>query len=231
MVEINLLPQELRKKESRLKKMNFPPIDLDTKAIMRIVFAAAGILVIVHFSLFAYRMCDKRILASLEKRYSALGDKKKEADALKARDTMIHKKIGAIDELMVKRFEWSKKMNDLSDSMTPDVWLTQLSYDEKLTDRSVQKEAKVNDGKTKKELKTQNEKVLLRYLTLSGYAAAKGEEGTASIGKFIEALKENQAFYPDFSDIELGAIKRDKIDGQDVMNFTITCFFKEAKRQ
>ncbi len=54
-----------------------------------------------------------------------------------------------------------------------------------------------------------------------------GEEGTASIGKFIKSLKDNNSFFSDFSDIDLGSIKRDKVNDQEVMSFKITCFFKE----
>jgi hypothetical protein len=73
------------------------------------------------------------------------------------------------------------------------------------------------------------EKSLLRYLIISGYASRLGEEDTALIGKFMKALKENPSFYSDFSDIELGTIKRDKIEDQEVMGFKITCLFKEIK--
>ena len=106
----------------------------------------------------------------------------------------------------------------------------ELSYDEKLVERQAQEEPKAGPNKQKKEsARPQTEKVLSKYLTISGYASSMGDEGTALIGKFIKALKEDRQFYSDFRDIELGVIKRDKVDNQEVMNFTITCFFKESK--
>ena len=53
-----------------------------------------------------------------------------------------------------------------------------------------------------------------------------GEEGTALIGRFIEKLKENASFYSDFSDIELGSIKREQTGNQEMMTFKMTCLFK-----
>jgi hypothetical protein len=53
-----------------------------------------------------------------------------------------------------------------------------------------------------------------------------GEEGTALIGRFIDKLKNNLSFYSDFSDIELGSIKREQSSGQEIMTFKITCLFK-----
>ena len=68
-----------------------------------------------------------------------------------------------------------------------------------------------------------------KYLIISGFASTVGEEGTALIGKFIKGLKDNSSFYSDFSYIELGAIKRDRIEDQEVMSFRLTCLFKETK--
>jgi hypothetical protein len=91
----------------------------------------------------------------------------------------------------------------MSDSMTAGIWLTQLDYDEKTVER-----AKPVVMTPRGESKPSTEKVLERYLLISGAASSMGEEGTALIGRFIEKLKDNTSFYADFSDIELGNIKR-----------------------
>jgi hypothetical protein len=132
------------------------------------------------------------------------------------------KKVSAIDELMVKRFSWTKKLNDLSDSVTPGIWLTQLDYDERLVERA---KTAANTSKGQ-EGKVATEKILERYLVISGAASSMGEEGTALIGRFIKNLKENGSFYADFSDIEFGNIKREQMSGQEIMTFKITCLFK-----
>ena len=135
------------------------------------------------------------------------------------------KKVAAIDELMVKRSSWARKLNDLSDSITPGIWLTQLEYDEKLVERPKAPPSGVKP-KDNQDAKPRLEKVLERYLIISGAASNSGEEGTALIGRLIKNMKENQLFYSDFSDIELGSIKREQASGQEIMTFKITCLFK-----
>jgi len=217
MIEINLLPEDLRKKESSLKKIDIASVILSNLSFAKFAVIVCAVLIAMHSILFVVGLAGKAKLSSLTKQSGLLGDKEKEALALKLNADVINRKKTAIDELMVKSFDWAKKLNDLSDSMTTGIWLSDLTYDEKVTEITGGM-AGPADGKR-----------VMKYMVISGYASSRGEEGTASIGKFIKSLKNNAGFYGDFSDIELGSIRRDKIEGQDVMNFKITCLFEEAK--
>lgn len=229
MIEINLLPEEFKKKEPKFKKMDLSGVNLQNIPVLKIAGLFLAALVMIQIALFLINIYGNSVLAGLSKKYKELSPRKSEAEALKTQVDTVNKKVNAIDELMVKRFGWAKKLNDLSDSMTPGIWLTELSYDEKVVDRIVQQDARVTgNAKGKKDLpKPSTEKVLSRYLILSGYASSMGEEGTALIGKFIKNLKDNSSFYSDFGTIELGVIRRDKVEDQEVMSFKITCLFKE----
>ncbi len=241
MIEINLLPEEQQKKEQHtakvgLSKLDFSKIDLskiDLRALplARIGVAILGTLIVIQVILFLIGIYVKFNLYTMERRYKDILPKKNEAEQMKAQIATINKKVSAIDELMVKRFSWAKKLNDLSESMTPGIWLTELSYTEKVIERPVvltlKAEAKAKPNTTSS--KTVIEKSLATYLVISGYATSLGEDGTAAVGKFIKNLKDNRDFYTDFNDIELGAIKREKIEDQEVMSFKITCLFREAK--
>jgi hypothetical protein len=131
----------------------------------------------------------------------------------------------------VKRFLWSKKLNSLSDSMTPGIWLSSLDYDEKAGEKISAGGAKQQIAKSKPASSgPAAEKITNKCLVLSGYASSMGEQGTASIGKFIKSLKENPEFYSDFDDIELGSIKAEKIQDQETMSFKLTCMFKQSER-
>ena len=77
-------------------------------------------------------------------------------------------------------------------------------------------------------MKTETQKVNVRYLNISGYASSMGEQGTALVGKFINGMKESPAFFSDFSDIKLESIKSEKVLDQEVMSFQITCQFKSG---
>lgn len=235
MIEINLLPEELKKKnEPKFKKFDLSGLSIDNFNIkniplVKIGIIAATVLTAFHLTLFLVGTTSKSSLASLTKKRDVLLPEKNKADSLKDELTRINKKVTAIDGLMVKRFSWARKLNSLSDALTPGIWLTELSYDEKAGDRLVSV-ARTSNGKSKKgSSKSVAEKVVYKYLVLSGYASSMGEQGTALIGKFIKNLKENSQFYSDFSEITLDSIKSDKFHDQEVMNFKITCLFKEEE--
>ncbi len=227
MIEVNLLPEERRKKQERFKKIDLSGIDLKNIPVVKVAAAAFAVLVIIQALLFFIGLYSKSHYASLEKRYLEILPKKKEADALKFQIDNITKKVKAIDELMVNRFSWARKLNALSDSMTQGIWLTEIHYDEKIIERVVVPNvAPKNKQKAEEPAKPVTEKVVVKYLIMSGYSLNTNGEGTALIGKFIKTLKENGNFYSDFSDIQLGSIKRDKMEDWEVMSFKITCLFK-----
>lgn len=224
MVEINLLPEELRKKEPRFKKIDLSGLNLQNLPVVHIAAYAIGALVAFHLILFSIGSYSKAVMGSLQKRYDELLPRKKEAEALSKQVDTMSKKVNAIDALMVKRFSWAKKLNALSDSVTPGIWLSELSYNEKVTEHPVPTPAGKN-----KSAGTVMEKSVSKYLIISGYVSSMGEQGTALVGKFIKSLKDNSNFYSDFSSIELGAIRSDKIEGQEVMNFKLTCLFARSE--
>lgn len=216
MIEINLLPEDMRKKESALSKIDISAAILRNVSFAKFAGIVCAVLAAIHILIFGLILVNNSTFAALSEKRKLLGDREKDAMALELKSDTMNRKNTAIAQLMEKRFEWSKKLNDLSDSMTAGIWLGELSYDER--DIGIPAEKAAPGGKR-----------VLKHMTISGYASSKGEEGTASIGKFIKALKANESFYKDFSDIELGSIKRDKIEGQDAMGFSITCLFGEAK--
>jgi len=235
MIEINLLPDELKKKESGLKGFDLGNLKLQNMPILNIGIGVIGLLVLAYFILFAAAAYSNNILKQLSKKNTGLLPLVRESETLKSRrDTML-KKVNTINELMVKRFSWARKLNALSDSMAPGVWLTDISYDESITERTVARppahpmiaipKQKLPQLPLQQEVIT--EKVVVRYLVMSGCASSRGEEGAAVVGRFIKSLKENPDFYTDISDIALGSIKSDKIEDQEVMRFKITCAFKD----
>jgi hypothetical protein len=212
MIEINLLPDELKKKESPFAHLSLPIFNMQKLPVLSIAAAFAGLLVVVQVLVIAMNIHSKVTLNELEKKYADITPKKREADALKAKSDAITKRVTAIDELMGKRFSWARKLSALSDSMSPGIWLNELEYDERPLVN-----LKAGKGKASG---------MPGRLLMNGFAAGSGEQGLALIGKFITSLKENEAFYSDFSDIELIASKSDKAEGQEVMNFRIGCVFK-----
>ena len=226
MIEINLLPEELKKKEPRFKGVDLSGMSFENVPVTKIAIILIGVLLALHTLLFVIGASNKSAVNSLSNKYNTLLPQKKESEALKKQLDVINGKVSAIGELMVNRFSWAKQLNSLADSMTPGIWLGELSYEEKV---AISQQAA--SPKKKGISKPVEEKVVLKYMILSGYASSMGEQGTALIGKFIKSLKENPDFQANFSDIELGAIKSEKFQDQEVMSFKITCSFKEAGRE
>ena len=227
MIEINLLPEELRKKKRQTTSIDVSKIDLKSFPIVSIAGIAVGGIVIIQLVLFIVGFANGTNYKTLEKDYKTALPQIQETQRLRSQVASMGAKVAAIDELMVKRFSWVRELNALSDSMMPGIWLTELGYYEKTGEITVQAKIKPSKAKSAGEPSAPvTEKVTLRFLTMSGMASSATEEGTALIGHFIKSLKSNSEFYSDFNDIELGTITRDKVDEQEVMKFNITCPFK-----
>lgn len=222
MIEINLLPDELRKKQTHLQKLDLKSLNLEGLPVVQYAAAVFGVVIAIQIVLLLIAMYSKNSFAQLDRKYKTILPEKKQVAALNSRLNTLQTKTGAINELMLKRFNWTKKLNDLSDSMTPGIWLTELSYEEKVVEKPVMLKAKTKNGPAQMTM----ERSVARYLILAGYASSRGEEATAAVGKFIKSLKDNRNFFADFGEIELGSIQSDRIEEQDVMNFRITCLFK-----
>ncbi|MBP7056734.1 MAG: hypothetical protein KBB52_07765 [Candidatus Omnitrophica bacterium] len=228
MIEINLLPQEYRKKEPRFKGVEISQLNLQKIPVIYILVVTVAILIIAQITIFLSGIYARARLTDLEKRYSTIKPDKQKFDELSSRVSATKKKITAIDELMGKRSTWARKLSDLSDSMTPGIWLTNLSYDERATERIIPRTN--TKGSADGALPPIKQLTVNRNLIISGYAAGADEQGAALVGKLIKSMKENPGLSDEFSDIILGSIKSEKVEGQDVMNFRITCIFKENSR-
>ena len=224
MIKINLMPEELKKHESSFSKIgtNFK---LHKDSLRNIAIAAVLILAIIHLSLFFIGARSSATFKTMSEKYKKLSPGKKEYEALRAEVGVTNKKAKAIEGLMANRFSWAKKLNDLSDSVTPGIWLTALTFEEKSSDVMVQVAVpSAPRARNRKEMmKTEAQKVSVRYLNISGYASSMGEQAAALVGKFIKGMKENPSFFSDFSDIKLESIKSEKVLDQEVMSFQITC--------
>jgi len=227
MIEINLLPEERRKKEPVFKKMGLDSLDLSNLPFTKIAAGTFGVLIILQCLLFLAGVYGRFYLNGINAKYERLLPETTAAGTLKNETTEINKKAAAIDNLMVGRFSWARKLSALNESMTPGIWLTELSYDERALENPQQAPVGAPAQREGPPGRPAAERTTGRFLVITGYASGQGEESTALVGRFIKSLKENSDFYSSFSDIEFGAIKRDRIDNQEVMNFRITCLFKE----
>ena len=189
MIEINLLPERLQ----RRKKAKF-----QQKILLASGAGLLSLLIVIHILLGLFIIAKKVQFSNLERNYQSISSTKKEADSIKAEISKYRAKVETIAQLMDSRLLWAKKLNQLSDAMTPGVWLTELSLERP------------------------------KSLTLKGTTTSKKGEEMALVGKFMDSLKKNQLFFKDFRDIELESAQSRKIKDIEVMDFVISCFLKEG---
>jgi len=207
MIEINLIPYEERRKKMELPQISFLPV----------VILFLGLMVTLHLSLKLVSNIKCCSLKRLNQKWEAILPEKKEADRFKEELVTMRGKVDAIDSLLQGRLSWAEKLEDLSESLIPGVWLNKLWLERRI--QTVMR--KGDDGE---EGSTYSH--VVRMLHLSGSVIASGGEETAAIGKFIRSLERNNGFFKDFSGIESASIQRSKLKDVEVMNFELICYFK-----
>lgn len=229
MIEINLVPAELRKKERRESALGagFSGVSRLSQVRLLVIFAAS--LVAVQAILFALQFSERFHLSRLQKQSLESNRKRAEVDKVKGSLEAISGKVPSIDQIMSGRIKWARTLNALSDAVTPGVWLTGLSYDERALETAAQGAAGARSSPVlgaKKEPVQAATRATQAFLTLTGRAYGTSGDLTAIIGKFIKSLKAEKGFSSTFANIAVEDIKGEKFEGQEVMYFRIVCSSK-----
>lgn len=201
MIEIDLLPSELRKSKKASLEMEW----LFNKRLP--LFILAGIAVL-HLFLQSITAINTRRLSILEKKWQGMSAQKSEIDRLNRQLSRINREIPLIERLIKNRVLISEKLNRISDLIISGVWLHEIAV----------KEEKVK-GKVDS----------LQYLVIKGSAASRTQDEPALIGRFMQNLKDDFSFSADFAEIELGPIKKRQIRQTEIMDFILICLFKKEQ--
>jgi len=124
MIEINLLPAQLRKKKRILPK-------LPSKVFLLLPSFIIGVLIVLHIIFLVGGILLKNQVSSLDKQLQAISGQKKEADSIKTQLGLMEGKLGNISQLSESRILWAAKLNKISDNVSLGFWLTRLSINEK----------------------------------------------------------------------------------------------------
>jgi len=227
LIEINLLPPEFRKKET--KKFNMP--DLPYLRIGGTFFLA---MLGVEALLFAGLLFMKSNLSGLEKEIKTLGpdfDRIQKVKLGKARSGTYLRLLGG---MMTRPFYWTQLLNAISNSLPETLWLTEISIERKMIDIEVKKapeSAPAPNAKGKKPRRISTPKNIRKaeyYLVIRG-AAPINERSTAAVGKFIQQLEEQPVVRQITEHVKLEKIDRisDRKDQQSYV-FTIRSLMKSG---
>lgn len=203
MIKINLLPVELRPG----KKIAIP-----VKS-MSFIGVGIGVILLCFYIMIGVRINqEKERLDALGKEYEAIKPEYEKVKKLKADRDRLEAKVALMEKLIVQRLLWAKKLNQLSDLMPPQVWLSSLSVVSRTTTKHV-------DGK---EISVPTRMLIIRGKTYSD----KGEKMVEQVGDFMRSIKEHGPFFKDFVNVELVSTERETIAKTEIMKFELTCQFK-----
>ena len=123
MIEINLLPEEIR----RQKKIYFK---FDLADIARVKFLAGGIFagamaLLVIIPALGANIRKHQILELLEKEKNIM-PQKTSVEAINSEIAVLKVKLNALDDITKRRFLWSRKLNELSDLVLPGIWFNRI---------------------------------------------------------------------------------------------------------
>ncbi|MFX0211379.1 MAG: PilN domain-containing protein [Candidatus Hodarchaeota archaeon] len=197
MIEINLLPLELQEK----KKISF-----EGAFNKKITLVVLGSLVLLHLSFISLNTVNKIRIRRLTNTWQGLSAEREKLSGLERQLSEINAKIPLIEQLIKDRILWSRKLNQLSELIVPGVWLNELT---------------LQSQETKDQTKSS------KYLVIQGSCASRTKDEPALIGRFMQNLKSDSLFSSDFTEIELGPIKKRLIKQTEIMDFQLTCRFKQ----
>jgi len=187
MIDINLLPEELRPRP-RNPLPYLTTIALAAAVVLYCLISFAG-----NWRTISVFHND---IARLDEQIDAVRESAEAVKKLEIENRSLSNKQVAISTIMSDRIVWSKVLNNLAQLVPDDVWLSDLKEDVKSI--SVQ----VDNPDPEAAQKTITKNVIIRKLEISGYALSpREEEGVNHVGRFVRVMEdENDPNYiPEFA--------------------------------
>ncbi len=211
MIEINLLPEHLRKKET----VRFELPDLPT---LRNIILGVAVFFILQILIVFFALYQQYEVSNVTHKTLVLKAEIKETLLYKSETDSVNTKLKQIAYATHRNFSWASLLNEITASATKGVWLRELSQ--------VDMEMAQLVSKTKDAKPAVNTPQRVRCLRLVGSAVGQGQE-TAYIGKFVKQIKENPRLGASFSRIELTDVNQRKLKDFDAYDFEVICVFKK----
>ena len=143
MIEINLLPEEMRK-----TKANNPfKLDLEMDKVKFLAGGVAiGVLVLLTIIPLAGSSVRKKQIMNLVRKEALIGPQSLKVQAVEKELSILKAKMAVLDEIARRKFSLAMKLNELSDMVLPGIWFTSISED---SDEGVKIEGSVISKKEK----------------------------------------------------------------------------------
>lgn len=194
MIEINLLPEELRvkTKEKAPEQVNLTggtSFNQDQLFIYAIPVLLV-LLVLVHFYFAMITMSKNGRLLSLNRKWMDLAPQKKELDEFSQESSSVSQDAGFTQLLLKQRVLWAQKLNDLSLNLPAGVWFNDISFSK-------------------------------QNITIQGSVVSLKMEELSLINKLIDSLKADNEFFKDLASIELSNVQKRAVGSYEVADFVL----------
>ncbi len=123
MIEINLLPQELKSK-AKGKKAGF---GIQAKYFLYLLPAVLIILICTHLYLAVLNIFNSIQLSTLNKQWQELEPQRKALEASTKEQAVLSQDVQELQQLTKNRINWSQKLNKLSLLLPSGVWFSEIS--------------------------------------------------------------------------------------------------------
>jgi Tfp pilus assembly protein PilN len=194
MIEINLLPEELRVKikgrAAETVKEVTPSALLGERLLIYLIPAVLGLLILTHFCLTVLLVIKNTELASLNRKWSNLANQRKSLEEFNQEFSGNEQYAGFLQQQVAQRILWAQKLNELSLQLPAGVWFNEIS---------------INSGN----------------LTVRGSVISLEKNEVGLLNKLLDNLKATTAFAKDFTNLELNNLQKRTIGGYDIADFVI----------
>jgi len=127
MIEINLLPEEL-KAEPKSKKIG---VGLQPKQILSLIPFIFGILICMHFCLLVVNVIKGSQFNILNNKWQKFEPQRKILDGFSKEYALLSEDALASQQFVGQRINWSEKLNNLSLKLPSGVWLNEIIVSQK----------------------------------------------------------------------------------------------------
>jgi len=124
MIEINLLPEEL-KVTPKVKKMGF---DIKPEKLLYLIPVLLAVLICTHIYLAIVSITKNSQYRTLNAQWHKLEPQKKMLEGYNMENASLSENAKLIQQLIEQRINWSEKLNKLSAFLPSGIWFNELSY-------------------------------------------------------------------------------------------------------
>lgn len=193
MIEINLLPEELRNRVIKPVKQN-NGLTLAKPGMQLLIFVIPLIFIVLllaHIYFVLIGVSRSMRLNSLKAKWERSLPQRKALEDFNAEHSLVSGDALEIRKLLLERINWSEKLNTLSLSLPAGVWLEFVSA-------------------SKKEF------------YLKGKAVSSDKTEVSLIRNYIEEIKSKPQFMKNFVSLDLTSIQKSNVSAYEVADFSLT---------